>query len=68
MSNSILFNQEIYRGFQLTTYINEDLNIKQESTISTLNGFPIFGSFSLNFDSIAKAKAKIDNYYITTKF
>lgn len=68
MNTAILFNQEIYRGFQLSTYISEDINIKQESTISTLNSMPMFGTFSLNFDSVAKAKAKIDNYYLTTKF
>lgn len=68
MNKVILFSQETYKGFELSTYIRKELKLKQETTISTLNGLPLFGSFSLNFDSVKKAKVKIDNYYLTTKF
>jgi hypothetical protein len=65
MNNAILFSQEIYKGFELSTYISEELNIQEEITTSSLNNLPMFGTFSLNFDSVAKAKAKIDNYFLT---
>ena len=65
MNNAILYSQELYKGFQLSTYISEELEIKEEITTSSLNNLPMFGTFSLNFDSVAKAKAKIDNYFLT---
>lgn len=60
MEAKILFNTITYKGYKLSTYISSELANKQETTIATLNGVEVFGTFSLQFDSVAKMINKID--------